>query len=77
MYIRGYVHSAKCTFWQVSIQRNAFLESVFLGTVFLGGVSIPLEIPRTLGQWFSTGGPQKYFAVGHRAFWFEKVVFAQ
>ena len=31
----------------------------------------------SLGQWFSTCGPQKYFVVGHRAFWFEKVVFAQ
>ena len=34
-------------------------------------------------QWFSTcgpwptDGPQRYFAVGHRAFWFEKVVFAR
>ena len=34
-------------------------------------------------QWFSTcgpwptGGPQKYFAVGHRAFWFEKFASAR
>ena len=26
---------------------------------------------------FNLGRPQKYFAVGHRAVWFEKVVFAQ
>ena len=38
---------------------------------------------QTLIQWFSIcgpwpiGGPQKYFAVGHRAFWIEKVVFAR
>ena len=30
-----------------------------------------------LRQWSSTCGPQKYFVVGHRAVWFEKVVFAQ
>ena len=73
-----------CQWWEVNritlcIREEGELRKKVWGTSLLPQVvlasslkSISSSIP--LRQWFSTCGPQKYFAVGHRAFWFEKVV---
>ena len=63
--------------WQGGVKPKSFFSSFPVFNVQLSHKAQPLN------QWFSTygpwptGGSQKYFAVSHRAVWFEKVVFTQ
>ena len=71
--------------WLISILVNFWkssFEKGFFSSFPIFNVQLSLKA-QPLNQWFSTCGPwstdrqQKYFAVGHRAFWFKNVVFAR
>ena len=77
-YKRNPIQVNSCTALPLIFAQNNgwYAAAMSLNNRSVANANTPEQWFSTCGPW-PTGWPQKYFAVGHRAVWFEKVVLAR